>query len=74
MGKKAAKSTRKFAASGQLKKTIQARRKHRDIKKKAEKRQAAKGKVRQEDEGGSAQEDEDGVQEASGKCVCLYVG
>lgn len=72
MGKKAAKSTRKFAASGQLKKTIQARRKHRDIKKKAEKRQAAKGKVRQEDEGGSAQEDEDGVQEASGKCVCVY--
>ena len=38
MGKKAAKSTRKFAASGQLKKTIQARRKFRDIKKKAEKR------------------------------------
>ena len=75
MGKKAAKSTRKFAASGQLKKTIQARRKHRDIKKKAEKRQAAKGKGRQvvededEDGSGSAQEDEEGVKGASGKCV-----
>ena len=79
MGKKAAKSTRKFAASGQLKKTIQARRKHRDIKKKAEKRQATKGKGRQVvededgDEDGSAQEDEEGVEGASGKCVCVHV-
>ncbi|RPD77091.1 Noc2-domain-containing protein [Lentinus tigrinus ALCF2SS1-7] len=70
MGKKAAKSTRKFAASGQLKKTIEARRKHRDIKKKAEKRQAAKGKGRQvvedEDEGVSGDENE-GAKTASGK-------
>ena len=79
MGKKAAKSTRKFAASGQLKKTIQARRKHRDIKKKAEKRQGAKGKGPQvvddedEDGSGSAQEDEEGVKGASGKCVCVHV-
>ena len=76
MGKKAAKSTRKFAASGQLKKTIQARRKHRDIKKKAEKRQAAKGKGRQvvedEDEDASGEEDER-VAEASVKCVCVCV-
>ena len=52
MGKKAAKSTRKFAASGQLKKAIQTRRKQRDIKKKAEKRRAGKGKgkVQLEDE------------------------
>ena len=47
MGKKAAKSTRKFAASGQLKKTIDARRKHRDIKKKAERRKASKGRGKQ---------------------------
>ena len=65
--------------SGQLKKTIQARRKHRDIKKKAEKRQASKGKGRQvvEDEGGdddgSGQDDEEGVKGASGKCVCVHV-
>ncbi|KAM5532673.1 hypothetical protein V8D89_013642 [Ganoderma adspersum] len=68
MGKKAAKSARKFAASGQLKKTIQARRKHRDIKKKAEKRQAGKGKGKQvaEDSDVSDAEDEE-VEEASGK-------
>ena len=50
MGKKAAKSTRKFAASGQLKKTIQQRRKHQDIKRKAERRKntgSKKGKERQ---------------------------
>ncbi|KAH9856369.1 Noc2-domain-containing protein [Lenzites betulinus] len=58
MGKKATKSTRKFAASGQLKKTIQARRKFRDIKKKAEKRKGSgKGKD------GEAREDEDGSDE-----------
>ena len=48
MGKKATKATRKFAASGQLKKTIQQRRKHQDIKRKAERRKASKkGKERQ---------------------------
>ncbi|KAI0370872.1 Noc2-domain-containing protein [Pilatotrama ljubarskyi] len=68
MGKKAAKSTRKFAASGQLKKTIQARRKFRDIKKKAEKRKGGKGKdkeVREDDEG--SEDDEGDVDETSGK-------
>ncbi|KAI1790576.1 Noc2-domain-containing protein [Ganoderma leucocontextum] len=59
MGKKAAKSARKFAASGQLKKTIQARRKHRDIKKKAEKRQAGKGKGKQAAENSDASDAED---------------
>ncbi|KAI0337672.1 Noc2-domain-containing protein [Trametopsis cervina] len=48
MAKKAAKATRKFAASGQLKKTIQQRRKHQDIKRKAERRKASgKGKGHQ---------------------------
>lgn len=47
MGKKAVKATRKFAASGQLKKTIQQRRKHQDIKRKAERRKGSKGKDRQ---------------------------
>ncbi|PCH43014.1 Noc2-domain-containing protein [Wolfiporia cocos MD-104 SS10] len=64
MGKKLAKSARKFAASGQLKRTIQARRKHRDIKKKTDKRKANKGKGKQvaddddneEDEGMNAEE------------------
>lgn len=68
MGKKAVKSTRKFAASGQLKKVIQARRKFRDIKKKNEKRKGGKGAGREarndEDEG---DEEEGEVEEASGK-------
>ncbi|RDX44080.1 Noc2-domain-containing protein [Lentinus brumalis] len=67
MGKKATKSTRKFAASGQLQKAIQARRKHRDIKKKAEKRQAAKGKGRPAPQQEDASDDDDGVDETSGK-------
>ena len=48
MGKKATKATRKFAASGQLKKTIQQRRKHQDLKRKAERRKGSKkGKEKQ---------------------------
>ncbi|KAI0830150.1 Noc2-domain-containing protein [Trametes gibbosa] len=68
MGKKAAKSTRKFAASGQLKKAIQARRKFRDIKKKSEKRKGGKGKDReiQEDDNGSEDEEAEADQ-SSGK-------
>lgn len=71
MGKKAVKATRKFAASGQLKKTIQQRRKHQDIKRKAERRKGNKGKDRQpardveEDD-----EDEDEADEATNtRCV-----
>ncbi|KAH9948484.1 Noc2-domain-containing protein [Amylocystis lapponica] len=64
MGKKALKATRKFAASGQLKKTIDARRKHRDIRKKAERRKNGKGKDRQVPEdaidGDSEEEEEPG--------------
>ncbi|TFK29081.1 Noc2-domain-containing protein [Coprinopsis marcescibilis] len=44
MGKKATKATRKFASSGQLKKTIQARHKHQQAKKKLEKRRGQAGK------------------------------
>lgn len=63
MGKKATKATRKFAASGQLKKTIQQRRKHQDIKRKAERRKAThKGKGRQVGDGNEG-EDEDDVDE-----------
>ncbi|KAI8972566.1 Noc2-domain-containing protein [Trametes punicea] len=59
MGKKAAKATKKFAASGQLKKTIQARRKYRDIKKKAEKRKGGKGKGKEVPEDENASEDDE---------------
>ncbi|TFY62316.1 hypothetical protein EVJ58_g3941 [Rhodofomes roseus] len=64
MGKKAAKATRKFAASGQLKKVIQTRRKQRDIKKKAEKRKAGKGKGKGLP---TDEHDEDAVEEEQGQ-------
>lgn len=70
MGKKSAKSTRKFAASGQLKKTIEARRKHRDIRKKAERRKGGKGKtkaVERVDEDDEEVEGATEVQKGSGK-------
>jgi nucleolar complex protein 2 len=72
MGKKVAKSTRKFAASGQLKKTIQARRKHQQVKKKIDRRKG-KGKPSQgvsvEDEDEEKEEEDGGVKGATGKCV-----
>nr|GAT50248.1 Noc2-domain-containing protein [Mycena chlorophos] len=46
MGKKAAKSTKKFSASGQLRKTIDARRKHQKIKKRIAGKKDSKGKQR----------------------------
>ncbi|OCH88941.1 Noc2-domain-containing protein [Obba rivulosa] len=81
MGKKATKSTRKFAASGQLKATIQARRKHRDIKKKAEKRKGNKGKPREVvgdvpsgDEGADIEEDEEESGKFKGMSVDDFLG
>ena len=68
MGKKANKATRKFAASGQLKKTIQQRRKHQDIKRKVERRKGSKkGKERETEAADDGDEDEDVVEETSGK-------
>ncbi|KAJ7468636.1 Noc2-domain-containing protein [Mycena latifolia] len=57
MGKKAAKSMKKFASSGQLKKTIDARRKHQQIKRKNLSKKSVKdGKAKQRP---AAPEDED---------------
>ena len=73
MGKKATKATRKFAASGQLKKTIQQRRKHQDIKRKAERRKGnRKGKEREEhveDVDGDGDGLDVDVDEADNKCA-----
>ena len=44
MGKKANKASRKYAASGQLKKEIQARKKHQQIKRTVERRRAGKSR------------------------------
>ena len=68
MGKKANKATRKFAASGQLKKAIQQRRKHQDIKRKVERRKGTKkGKERETEVADDGDEEDDDVEEASGK-------
>lgn len=60
MGKKATKATKKFVASGQLKKTIQQRHKQQQIRRKVEGRKGSKNsnpkKVSQD---GDEEEDED---------------
>ena len=66
MGKKVAKSARKFAASGQLKKTIQARHKYQQTKKKFEKRRGNKGKSQPLAKAPEPDEDEDEEVEETG--------
>ena len=46
MGKKAKKASRKYAASGQLKKEIQARKKHQQMKRTIERRKGGKGRTK----------------------------
>ncbi|KAH9929483.1 Noc2-domain-containing protein [Fomitopsis serialis] len=76
MGKKAAKATRKFAASGQLKKTIQTRRKQRDIRKKAEKRKAGKGRGKElpQDKPEDDVSDDEGQTQSKGMSVDDFLG
>ncbi|KAF9649558.1 Noc2-domain-containing protein [Thelephora ganbajun] len=59
MGKRVTKSARKFIASGQLKKAIQARHKHQQTKKKFEKRRGNKGKPQLPAKVTESDEDED---------------
>jgi nucleolar complex protein 2 len=70
---KAAKSTRKFAASGQLKKTIQNRKKHQQILKKAKGRRGAgkdaKGKGKKVTKGGDDDDGDEEGQEGEGEKV-----
>jgi nucleolar complex protein 2 len=66
MGKKVAKSARKFAASGQLKKTIQARHKYQQTKKKFDQRRGNKGKSQPQTEAPEPDEDEDEEVEKAG--------
>ncbi|KAH7909312.1 Noc2-domain-containing protein [Hygrophoropsis aurantiaca] len=63
---KASKSTRKFASSGQLKKTIQSRKKHQQIQKKIQGRRGAKGKGKETSDPNAAEdisEDEEETEE-----------
>lgn len=63
MGKKASKATRKFAASGELKRTITARRKHKAVKQKAQARGIEKDRkrARKADDGEEGSEEEEDV-------------
>ncbi|KAJ7058144.1 Noc2-domain-containing protein [Mycena amicta] len=61
MGKKAAKSQKKFAASGQLKKTIEARRKHQQIRKRVSNKKEGKGKQRVAESKQSIEDDDEDV-------------
>lgn len=63
MAKKGTKATRKFAASGQLTKKIQARRKHRQIQRKVHKNKNARNKGREHDH---ANDPSDGKDEEEG--------
>ncbi|KAJ7657909.1 Noc2-domain-containing protein [Mycena polygramma] len=66
MGKKAAKSMKKFASSGQLKKTIDARRKHQQIKRKNVNKKSIKdGKAKQRPADSEQPEDEEENAEAT---------
>jgi nucleolar complex protein 2 len=70
MGKKATKATKKFASSGQLKKVIQARHKHRQILKRSQGRRGAKeGKERTEPNN----VEEDGEEEEEPKVIQRFV-
>ncbi|KAI0270647.1 Noc2-domain-containing protein [Gloeopeniophorella convolvens] len=68
MAKRGTKASRKFAASGQLTKKIQARRKHQQIQKKIHRSGATKGKGREhaqpaQESGGEDEDQEDEVEE-----------
>ncbi|KAK7035358.1 Nucleolar Complex 2 protein [Paramarasmius palmivorus] len=67
MGKATKKSMKKFASSGQLKKTIEARKKHQQIKKKFQNRRGNKGSKQQQPEPESGSEEEVDEEEANVK-------
>ncbi|KAJ7041198.1 Noc2-domain-containing protein [Mycena alexandri] len=68
MGKKAAKSMKKFASSGQLKKTIDARRKHQQIKRKNLSKKSVKdGKAKQRPAEAQEGDEEDEEETSSSK-------
>src|SRR5579863_8562787 len=79
MAKKGTKATRKFAASGQLTKKIQARRKHQQIQRKVHKNKSARDKKGQERAHVDASDGEDEKESAKDKksskkrCVFSYL-
>ena len=71
MAKKGTKATRKFAASGQLTKKIQARRKHQQIQKKIHKNKGARNKGRERSRGDVGDEEERTEEIKSSKKTCV---
>ena len=66
---KASKATKKFASSGQLKKTIDARKKHQQVRKRIQGRKTAKPQQKQDD---APEEDEEEVEQPSKKKGYVY--
>ncbi|KAG6810857.1 hypothetical protein H0H92_010041 [Tricholoma furcatifolium] len=62
MGKKASKQTKKFAASGQLKKVIQARHKHQQIRKRTQGKRSTRDTKRPEPEDVDIEEEDDEIE------------
>lgn len=75
MAKRGTKATRKFAASGQLTKKIQARRKHQQIQKKINKNKSARSKGRERPANDGENEDESATEIKSLKkrYVCILI-
>ena len=76
MGRGATKATKKYAASGQLKKSIQARHKHQQIKKKIQGRkgkQKHKGQNRSlETEDAETENDDETSKATKGQVIMIY--
>lgn len=77
MTKKGTKATRKFAASGQLTKKIQARRKHQQIQRKVNnnKNARSKGRERPRVDADNDEDEEENAKEVKSlkrRCVILY--
>ncbi len=68
---KASKSMKKFAFSGQLKKTIEARRKHQQIRKKAQGKKSGKPKSKVVEDVDEDMDDDEPVEEKPTKKGCV---
>lgn len=64
MAKKGSKATRKFAKSGELKRTIDSRRKHQKVKKQIQARKSVRGAPVLRTPHGDGLEDDDGADES----------
>lgn len=74
MAKRGTKATRKFAASGQLTKKIQARRKHQQIQRKTQKIKGAKSRGREPAQAGDSENEQpEDANRKKARCVLLHI-